>query len=249
MTQLPKIGSFPFHIESYVCDFTGHATLPVLSSFLLDAASNHAQQRGFGYEEISRDGVAWVLSRLAIEIDRYPVSNDNITVETWIENVERFFTQRCFRFVASDGLIFGNARSVWAAINVETRRPIDIRIWRPDLADYIETDRKSPIGKMEKIHPVVDVEPAMGYTVRYSDIDINRHMNSMKYIEHVVNVFDIQMFKDKTIRKFEIVYLLEGAFGDKMKLLKKDVSDTECLVDTKRGEESVCRSRILWTVK
>jgi|GEM_PF-5589784 len=27
--MLPKVGSFKFHIESYVCDFTGKATLPV----------------------------------------------------------------------------------------------------------------------------------------------------------------------------------------------------------------------------
>jgi len=244
--MLSKLGSFPFHIESYVCDFNGRATLPVLTSFLLDTASNHAQERGFGYDEISRDGVAWVLSRLAIEIYHYPVSNDNIVVETWIETVERFFTQRCFRFVGKNDETLGYARSIWAAINVETRRPSDILAWRPDLADYIETERKCPVAKIEKIHSVADTEPVMGYTVRYSDIDINRHMNSMKYIEHVVNVFDLQMFSQKCISKFEIVYLLEGAFGDKLKLFRHDNSEKECVIDTKRGEESVCRCRIAW---
>ncbi|MDR1762923.1 MAG: acyl-[acyl-carrier-protein] thioesterase [Dysgonamonadaceae bacterium] len=244
--MLPKIGSFPFHVESYVCDFTGRATLPVMSSFILDAASIHAQQRGFGFEEISKDNVAWVLSRLSIEIYQYPVSNQSIRVETWIENVGRFFTQRCFRFVDEEEKTLGYALSIWAAIDIATRRPVDIPSWRPDLLPFVAEDRECPIKKMEKIHSVEGVEPVMGYTVRYSDIDINRHMNSMKYIEHVVNVFDLQKFKENIISKFEIVYLQEGAFGEKLKLYRSDISENEVVIDTKRGEESVCRSRIQW---
>jgi len=47
--MLSKVGSFKFHIESYVCDFTEKATITVMSRFLLDAASIHAQEREFGY--------------------------------------------------------------------------------------------------------------------------------------------------------------------------------------------------------
>jgi acyl-ACP thioesterase len=217
-----------------------------MSSFILDAASIHAHQRGFGLEEILHDGVTWVLSRLSMEIYRYPVPNDDISVETWIEDVGRFFTQRCFRFAGNDGSTIGYARSIWAAINIESRRPVDIPAWRPDLAGYIVSDRECPVAKMEKIRPVDGIEPVMGYSVRYSDIDINRHMNSMKYIEHVVNIFDLQTFREKIISKFEIVYLMEGVFGEKLKLYREDLSDNECIVDTKRGDESVCRSRIIW---
>ncbi|MDR0836251.1 MAG: acyl-[acyl-carrier-protein] thioesterase [Tannerella sp.] len=244
--MLSKTGSFKFHIESYVCDFTGKATLPVMTSFILDTASIHAHQRGFGFEEISKDNVAWVLSRLSIEIYKYPVSNQDIRIETWIENVGKFFTQRCFRFIDDDEKTLGYARSIWAAIDMVTRRPIDIQKWRPDMLDYIVSDNECPIEKMEKIHPVTEGESVMGYTVRYSDIDINKHLNSMKYIEHVVNVFDLQMFKDNSIKRFEIVFLAEGMYGDKLKLYRHDVSEKEFIIDTQRGEESISRSRVVW---
>jgi acyl-ACP thioesterase len=71
-------------------------------------------------------------------------------------------------------------------------------------------------------------------------------MNSNKYIEHIINVFPLDIFKEKFIHKFEIVYLLEGIFGDKIKLYKQTVSENEFLIDTKRGEESICRARIIW---
>ncbi len=244
--MLPKIGSFTFNIESYVCDFRGKATLPVIGNFILQAATMHAQQRGFGYDEISKDHAAWVLSRLSIEMYKYPGYNESVTVETWIEDVTRYFTQRCLKFIDQEGKTIGYARTIWAAIDMKTRRPIDIPAWRPDLAGYVECTIECPVEKPNKIPAVENQEPVMGYSVRYSDMDINRHMNSIKYIEHTLNVFDLDIFKQKNISKFEMVYLAEGSFGDKLKLYKEETSPEEFLVDTKKEGESICRSRILW---
>jgi acyl-ACP thioesterase len=244
--MLSKIGLFKFHIESYVCDFTEKATITVMSRFLLDAASIHAQQRGFGFEHISKDGVVWVLSRLSIQMEEYPGHNQDLTVETWIESVARFSTQRCFCFINQEGKTIGYARTIWAAIDMETRRPIDIPAWRPDMLQYVETEKICPIEKMSKIPSVEGMDSAMGYTVRYSDIDINKHTNSVKYIEHAINIFDLNIFREKFIHKFEIVYLAEGMFGDKLKLYKQNLSENEYIIDTKKGEDSICRSRIIW---
>ncbi|MDH8700791.1 medium-chain acyl-[acyl-carrier-protein] hydrolase [Dysgonomonadaceae bacterium PH5-43] len=244
--MLSKVGSYKFHIESYVCDFQGKATLPIIGNFILQSATIHAAERGFGYDDMTELNTAWVLSRLSIQMNEYPSYDQDLIVETWVEDVARFFTQRCFRFLTSDNKVVGYARSIWAAIDMKTRRPVDIPLWRPDLSNYIDAEKECPIEKLAKIPPVNDVEATMGYSVRYSDIDINKHMNSIKYIEHVINIFDLEMFRDKMISKFEMVYIAEGGFGDKLKLYRQDNSHNECLVDTKRGEESICRSRIIW---
>jgi acyl-ACP thioesterase len=241
--MLSKIGSYQFHIESYLCDFTGKATIPVMVSFIFQAATAHANERGFGFDDLSKDNIAWVVSRIAIEMHEYPEHDQDITVETWVEDVSRFFTQRAIRFTDKDNRVIGYARTIWAAIDVATRRPVDIPVWRPDLLAYIDKEWECPVEKPAKIPPVNEVEPSMGYTVRYSDIDINKHMNSIKYIEHVLNTFDLNVFTDNVIRKFEIVYLEEGRFGDKLKIYKKAV-ENEYLIDTKRGGDSICRSRI-----
>jgi acyl-ACP thioesterase len=241
--MLPKVGTYTFRIESYVCDFRGKATLPTIGNFILQAATMHAQERGFGYEDVSKDAVAWVLSRLSIDIYEYPNHNETFIVETWIEDVMKFFTQRCFKFKNSDGKTIGYARSIWAGINTTTRRPVDLSVWRADMFDYTDNTIECPVEKSTKI-PAADGEPIMGYTVRYSDIDINNHMNSIKYIEHTTDIFDLDFFKNNNIRKFEIAYMAEGSFGDKLKLYKNEISPNECVIDTKKGDESICRSRI-----
>jgi acyl-ACP thioesterase len=247
--MLSKTGSFTFHIESYVCDFEGKATLPVIGNLILQAATIHAGERGFGYEAIVKDRVAWVLSRLSLEMYSYPGHDEGLTIETWIEDIGRFFTQRCFRFINGQRETTGYARTIWAAIDMTTRRPIDILAWRPDMSQYVDAERHCPVKKPEKIVPVAG-QPVDRYVVRYSDIDINRHMNSVKYMEHAVNVFDLEMFVHYSIRRFEIVYLQEGTFGDKLDLYREAVSPNEYLIDTRKATgESVCRCRIVWELK
>jgi len=244
--MLAKVGQFNFHIESYVCDFTGKATLPVIGNLILQAATVHAQERGFGYDQILKDGCAWVLSRLSIEMYEYPEHDTDFIVETWVEDVSRFFTQRCFAFIDEEGKTIGYARSIWAAIDLVSRRPVDIPAWRPDLQDYVATEKDCPIDKLAKIPEVTEVEPRMGYSIRYSDIDINKHMNSVKYIEHALNVFDLELFDRKKVARFDIVFLQEGRFGEKLKAYVCSQSDDEYIIDTKKNDESICRARIVW---
>ena len=244
--MLPKIGSFSFGLESYLCDFSGRATLPLIGNFILQAATNHAQKRGFGFDKMSASGMAWVLSRLSIEMTEYPEHNSLITVETWVEAVANYFTRRCFRIISSNETTVGHALSIWAAIDVNTRQPVDIHSVCPELKESVETGKACPISGISRIPPLKYGNPAGEYVVRYSDIDINRHMNSIKYIEHVVNLFDLDVFRNNQIRKFDITYLAEGMFGDKLDLFMQSDGASGYLVDTRKGPDSVCRSRIIW---
>ena len=244
--ELSKVGSFKFHIESYVCDFNQKVTITEITRLMLEAASIHAQRFAFGYDHITKDNITWVLSRLSIQMDEYPNHNQDFTVETWVESISRLFTQRCYSFIDQSGKIVGYARTIWAAIDIDTRRPVDIPSWRPDMFDHIEIQKQCPIEKMNKIQPVMDTDPSMGYTVRYSDLDVNMHMSSVKYVEHTVNVFDLELFVEKIIHKFEMVFLVEGKFGNKLKLYKQQISENEFVIDTKHEDESICRCRVVW---
>jgi len=241
-----KTGSYQFHIESYLCDFKGNVRLPLIGNYMLHAATIHAQERGFGYEVLMKDHLAWVLSRMSVEIYEYPQNEDDLIVETWVENVIRFFTQRCFRLMNQQKKIIGYARTIWAAIDITTRRPIDILVWRPDVCDYLDDTIDCPIEKPGKIAQVHH-DHAISYIVKYSDIDINKHMNSIRYLEHNIDLFDLSMFDRKTIRRFEIMYLAESSFGDIVTFYKQEVNPNEFLIETRKEDASICRSRIIWT--
>jgi acyl-ACP thioesterase len=143
-------------------------------------------------------------------MDDYPGMSEEITLYTWIEEAGRLFTNRCFELVNAGGKTFGFARSIWAAIDVETRRPVPLDV---EALNVYKTDRPCPIEKPGKIIPVEHEAPGIPYEVKYSDLDVNGHLNSIKYMEHLLDMFDIEMYKEKAISRLEIAYLAEGRYG------------------------------------
>lgn len=238
------IGTYRFNIDAYVTDFRGKATLPLMSSFILQVATKHAEERGFGYSAMTGQNKAWVLSRLVIEMFEYPEKDAELNVHTWVADVNRLFTERCVSFETLDGKQLGFARTIWAAIDMETRRPTNV-LELGGLSDY-KVMQELPIDGPKKIPAIKDEEPTGKFTVRYSDIDINGHLNSMKYIEHFVDMFDMEMFKTKDIRRFEINYTNEAHFGSSLRLYNKEEAENTFILEMKKEDTLISSSRVYW---
>ncbi|MBP1618981.1 MAG: acyl-[acyl-carrier-protein] thioesterase [Bacteroidetes bacterium] len=243
--MLNTVGSYTFTIDAYLSDFRGKATLPMIGGFLLQAASKHAEERGFGYSVMTERGKAWVLSRMYIQICEYPTNETQISVNTWVTDINKLFTERCFSIEDKNGREIGFARSLWAALDVETRRPTNI-LDLGELTGYI-CKKTCPIEPISKIgQPKEEAKLRSEFTVQYSDIDINKHLNSMKYIEHFVDVFPIQMYHDKEIRDFNVNYLLEGHYGEKLQVLETGIEPDVFTLTMKNAEKAICLAKVGW---
>ncbi|NDW18223.1 acyl-[acyl-carrier-protein] thioesterase [Dysgonomonas sp. 216] len=244
--MLQKVGTYNFFIDAYLSDFRGKATLPMIGGFMLQAATKHAEERGFGYSAMASRSRVWVLSRMAIEIFEYPKNDTVLVLNTWVADVNKLFTERCFSFEDESGKEIGFARSIWASIDMETRRPTNV-LELKGLIDYVNKEKVCPIEGLKKILPVKDIDPIDTFIVKYSDVDINKHLNSMKYIEHFVDLFDIDMFKEKEIQRFEINYVSEALYGSSIDLIKRaDQDDSVFTLEMKFGETVVSSSRVTW---
>lgn len=243
MSMFEKVGMFQFVTESYLLDFRGRLTIPMIGNYLLHAASDHASQRGFGFSDMTEKQTAWVLSRLAIEITRYPEMSEPVTLYTWIDEVGRLFTSRCFEMTDSMGVPVVFARSVWAAIDMQTRRPTPLDI--EALSMYV-SDRSCPIEKPGKIAAIESETTGIPYQVKYSDLDVNGHFNSIKYMEHLLDLFELDLFREKEVRRFEMAYLSEGRYGMPLTLHKKETEpDTYNMAIAHEGR-AICRATAVW---
>lgn len=238
-----KIGEFHFVTEEYLLDFRGRVTIPMIGNYLIHAASNHAASRGFGFNDMTVKHTAWVLSRLAIDIFEYPERSQKITVYTWIDEVGRLFTSRCFELADENGKSIGFARSIWAAIDMETRRPTPLDI--ESLSVYL-SDRPCPIERPGKILPVEGKTEALAYQIKYSDIDINGHLNSIKYMEHLLDLFDLELLRKNEISRFEIAYLSEGKYGMPLTLHKSEAEANKYNMAICHESKAICRAAVTW---
>lgn len=246
MSEENRIGTYQFVAEPFHVDFNGRLTMGVLGNHLLNCAGFHANDRGFGIATLNEDNYTWVLSRLAIELDEMPYQYENFSVQTWVENVYRLFTDRNFAIIDKDGKKIGYARSVWAMINLNTRKPADLlTLHGGSIVDYV-CDEPCPIEKPSRIKVTSD-QPIATLTAKYSDIDINGHVNSIRYIEHILDLFPIELYKTKRIRRFEMAYVAESYFGDKLSFFCDEVNANEFHVEVKKnGNEVVCRSKVIF---
>ena len=241
-----KIGTYKFVAEPFHVDFTGKLTMGVLGNHLLNCAGFHASERGFGIAEINENHYTWVLSRLAIELEDMPRQYEDFTIQSWIENVYRLFTDRNFELVNKDGKTIGYARSVWAMISMETRKPADLFTLHGESLNKYASDRECPIAKPGRIR-VTQEAPVAEYLTKYSDIDINGHVNSIKYIEHILDLFPMETFKEKSIRRFEMAYVAESYYGDTLSFYLEEKGENEYDIEVKKNnQEVVVRSKVIF---
>lgn len=142
-----KVGTYQFVAEPFHVDFAGRLTMGVLGNHLLNCAGFHAAERGFGIAELNENHYTWVLSRLAVELEDMPRAYQKFSVQTWVENVYRLFTDRNFAILDEKGRPLGYARSVWAMISMETRRPADLLTLHGGAITGYVCDKECPIDR------------------------------------------------------------------------------------------------------
>ena len=250
MNNLPKIGKYNFVAEPFHCDFTKHLFIGHLGNNLLNAADFHSNDRGYGVNYLNSVNKTWVLSRLSVELDKIPAIYEDFVVETWIDSVMRYFTNRNFKITNKDGYVYGYGKSIWAMIDTTTRQPVDIlKTSNETISEYLEADYANPIKKSSRVRLDDDLKLQQSILTTYSDIDINGHVNSIKYIEHILDLFPIEYYKKYRIKKFDIAYIMESHNNDKLNFYTNIDSINECnntvsVRVTKSGfkeEKEVCR--------
>ena len=223
--MIDKIGRYEFMAEPFHCDFSGRLFMGHLGNHMLNAADFHSTDRGFGMKYLMSIHRSWVLSRLAIEMTSMPSQYDRFTVETWVESAMRYFTSRNFAVVGNDGRTYGYGRSIWAMIDTESRQPTDIfSIDNGAINQWIVSDKACPIDKGGRVRMGDDAELVGTVLTHYNDVDINGHINSVKYIEHVLDLWPLEWYRTHRLTRFEIAYVAEAHAGDELSFYRETVA-------------------------
>jgi acyl-ACP thioesterase len=233
-----KIADFEFRVQPLDVDFNGSVRLTQMIGYLLHTAGQNAEENGFGINALHSQKKAWVASRLALEMYRYPKAHEIFQIETWIEDYGRIFTTRNFKITDISGLLIGAGSSIWCMLDITTRKALDL-----GGTDYsgFATGITSLIEKPARI-PSITCEPVSRHRVKYSDIDINLHANSMKYIEWMVDLLPLGFFQNRYVRRIDINYVNEIYFGEKVDICLSQNKENACIFEMKRDTDIICRS-------
>lgn len=241
---LSKVGRYEFLAEPFHCDFSKRLFMGHLGNHMLNAADFHSNDRGYGMNYLNPIHKTWVLSRLAIEMNEMPKSYDKFFVETWVESAMKFFTSRNFSVVGEDGHQYGYGKSIWAMIDTDTRQPTDILAIHDGLIlKYVETEKECPIARSSRVKMGENAKLVRSINTYYNDVDVNGHINSVKYIEHVLDLFSLEWYKQYRLKRLDIAYVAESHQGDVLNFYQEDIS----LENDSNNTEEVCQIRITKT--
>lgn len=243
-----KCSTYQYTVSLNDIDFSKRIKIPNLFLSLLDAANRNATENEFSVEQLLEHNCTWVLLRIALEMKHFPTNNESYSVETWVEGFNRLATTRSFAIYNSNGEVIGNATSNWAMIDMNTRRPMNLQntdFCSQKLAEYT-VERKSPCGSPNKLWPMAAATAITERTVCYSDIDINHHANSGKYIEWLLDAIPnpMEFFAHEHITRIELHYVNEALLGDKLMVSSEAIDEHEAVYDVKRNSDTICQMRI-----
>jgi acyl-ACP thioesterase len=133
-------------------------------------------------------------------------------------------------------------------IDTETRQPTDIfSIDNGAINNWIVNDKDCPIDKGVRVKMSDNAQLVRTIDTFYNDVDINGHINSVKYIEHVLDLWPLDWYRDHQIRRFEIAYVAEAHAGDQLSFYREETAVNEfCIRIVRKDGTECCRSKVIF---
>lgn len=180
---------------------------------LENIAAYHSDLVGFGANDTAKIKLTWILLDWKLEIKNRPKYGQDIKVVTWSRTANKFFTYRDFE-IYSNGELVAIASSKWTLINIEKRKMT--RITEDIIDKYKPEDRHvfdNP--EIDKLEIPEKFTSEIQYTVIRKDIDINKHMHNLYYLDLAYEALPEDVYqKDRPFDNVRIMYKKEIMFGD-----------------------------------
>jgi len=154
---------------------------------------------------------------------------------------------RDFEITDADGKLIGMASSTWFVVDIEEKK-----ICRLD--EYFKGYNYNNIDyalerKPNRIKPFEEGEQEIDFQAKYSDLDINGHVNNVRYVDYMLDIFPADFRLSHDIHEIEMNFLKEAKDGDPMsnmlKVVDKDSEYLHCLFNKKAIKPSFT-ARTIW---
>jgi medium-chain acyl-[acyl-carrier-protein] hydrolase len=212
---------------------------------MIEAAWAHAQVMDWGYDTLKSSNLFWVLSRMYIQIERYPLWQESINLSTWSAGTDGMYAYREYIFEDEQGKVVMRASTAWLILDMENHKIFRLTEYRSTFPKLINSEAcRNP----KRIKPLEHPEHLQYFPVLYSELDINQHLNSVKYLERAIDQFGIDYLNRFEANELEINYLKEAMAGDFIAVNQTQIFENEtlsCLV-RESDKADLCAISIKW---
>ncbi|TCS81272.1 acyl-[acyl-carrier-protein] thioesterase [Tepidibacillus fermentans] len=215
----PVITERQYNVHYYEVDFKRRALPTTLMNYLQDIAIHQSEQAGVGLDFLEENHLAWSLYQWDISIKAYPQFGQTVTITTNACAFEKFNAYREFKITNQEGELMVYAYTRWVLLDTKKGRLTKIP---PRIYEVYGIDPDKPnTYEMEKLKELNESQYKKEFSVRYSDIDTNKHVNNVKYVEWAIETLPLEMVMDHQLRHMKVMYKKEAKYGEQVQVLTK----------------------------
>ncbi|PAN04670.1 hypothetical protein PAHAL_1G082800 [Panicum hallii] len=213
-----------FSIRSYEIGADRTASIETLMNHLQETALNHVKSAGllgdgFGSTpEMSKRNLFWVVSQMQVLVEQYPCWGDTVGIDTWVSGHGKNGMRRDWHLHdCNTGQTILRATSKWVMMHKHTRKlarfPDEVRT---EIAPYFFERTAIADEDRRKLPKLPGNGGAMaskyvrtGLTPRWADLDLNQHVNNVRYIGWILESAPISIFENHELASIVLDYKRE----------------------------------------
>lgn len=210
-------------IRSEQVDMTRRLRMSDLFRLLEEASIAHTELLGCTRDKTLDRGLLWIITRQSVEINELPAYDDEIIVRSWQGEMQHVFFPRFYE-IERAGEILVKGQALWMLMKEDDRSMVmpedyDISIpGRPDADDMVLPAIVIPKD--------VEAEESIRLETRFSQIDINGHMNNTRYFDVIDDMLNNIIQRASVPKAVLANYLSELRLGDEFTLSRYVKDDT-----------------------
>ena len=207
---MAKTFEYSMKIPFDMSDVNGFIKIPQLILLSLQVSGMQSIELGMSDMYILENyNLVWIITDYNMKIDRLPVFDEKITIETYAMSHNRLFCYRAFNIKDEAGDTIIEMVATFVLMDRDTRKvhPVMSEITDAFDSEFSKTMLRGP--RFKELEGGVEQE----YRVRFYDLDMNGHVNNSKYLDWVFEVMGADFLTQHVPKKVHLKYVKEVLAG------------------------------------
>ena len=209
-----------FTVSDLQCDRYGRLKPSAMLWFVQEIAGRHCVRLGADWDTLAQKHMFWAIIRHRVQVTRLPRKNETIRIETWPMPTTRVAYPRNVVAFDEHGNELFRSLSLWVLMDLQTRAMILPGKSGVEVPGVL---RGGELPVPASLSPV-QLSASLSRQVRFTDLDINGHMNNCRYLDWAYDLLPSAFHQDRQIRDLTLGYLSEAREGDTL-LLQHQVDE------------------------
>jgi acyl-ACP thioesterase len=208
-----------YKVRSYEVDHHREASISTICNYFQEAAGLHAKELQFDISDLQKRGLTWILYKLQVKVHTFPKRWEPIKVSTWPSTGDGLRAYRDYELHDVNNDLLAVGLSQWMVLDIQKKRPVKM----PDelMNSRFKTDKHVLEFYKNRLNDLSSENAKFITTVGLNDLDMNRHVNNVRYIDWITGHSRADKESSKKCDELIVHYASETKAGDKIYLSTK----------------------------